>query len=217
MFGLVGMPLQRIEEVRDWLEIVSQSFSLDPALFPQIDRAFNALWSFVDDLLVEHSPAEDGTGLLDALVVAERDGTLDRTEARDLLLFLFVAGYDTSKNQLAHIVNLAGRPPRAVAALRRRPHVLRLAAVDEALRHSGVATSYRNVAEALTWRDMTIEAGTMLIFPMGIVGRSRAPFAILRLSTPPAPTPTATPRSVAACTFVSASSSPSCRLPKART
>jgi cytochrome P450 len=43
--------------------------------------------------------------------------------------------------------------------------------VDEALRHSGVATSYRSVANDVEFRGITLPAGTMLIFPMGIVCR----------------------------------------------
>jgi len=36
MFGLIGVPLARIPEVKDWLEIVGQSFSLDRRIFPKI-------------------------------------------------------------------------------------------------------------------------------------------------------------------------------------
>jgi cytochrome P450 len=48
--------------------------------------------------------------------------------------------------------------------------------VDETLRHSGVATSYRNVAHEFEYRGVTFPAGTMLIFPLGIVGRYSALF-----------------------------------------
>ena len=43
MFGLVGVPRERIAEVKDWLEIVGQSFSLDASLFPAINEAFDQL------------------------------------------------------------------------------------------------------------------------------------------------------------------------------
>jgi cytochrome P450 len=151
MFGLVGVPRERITEVKDLLEIVGQSFSLDASLFPAINEAFDRLWSFVDSLIVERRA--DGNkaepDLLDAVVAAETDARLTPTEARDMLLFLFVAGYDTSKNQLTHIVNLLlDRPDEWRRCAEERQFCDRV--VDEALRHSGVATSYRNVAEGFT-------------------------------------------------------------------
>ncbi|MET0180761.1 MAG: cytochrome P450 [Novosphingobium sp.] len=175
MFGLVGVPASRIEEVKDWLEIVGQSFSLDATLFPRINVAFDQLWDFVDGLIVERAAGTDNDDLLDAVVSAEREGRLTPIEARDMLLFLFVAGYDTSKNQLSHIMNTMLDAPdqwRRCAVDRRFCDQV----VEEVLRHSGVATSYRNVAEELVYRDVTIPAQTMLIFPMGIVGRYSGPF-----------------------------------------
>ena len=96
MFGLIGVPLARIAEVKDWLEIVGQSFSLDRSLFPQIRKGFDALWEFVDCVVKERvvDGARSEPDLLDALIVAEVEGRINATELRDLLLFLFVAGYD---------------------------------------------------------------------------------------------------------------------------
>src|SRR5579859_278280 len=53
MFGLIGIPAARIAEVKDWLEIVGQSFSLDQSLFPQIRESFDKLWEFVDGVVSE--------------------------------------------------------------------------------------------------------------------------------------------------------------------
>jgi len=177
MFGLIGVPLARIAEVKDWLEIVGQSFSLDRSLFPQIRKGFDALWEFVD-CVVKERMADGGRSepdLLDALIVAEGDGRINATELRDLLLFLFVAGYDTSKNQLSHIMSLMlDRPAEWRRCATDRSYCDKV--VDEALRHSGVATSYRNLADDVECRGVTFPKGTMLIFPMGIVCRYSGPF-----------------------------------------
>ena len=53
MFGLVGVPPARIPEVKDMLEIVGQSFSLDRRIFPQIRQGFDDLWEFVDGVVNE--------------------------------------------------------------------------------------------------------------------------------------------------------------------
>lgn len=178
MFGIMGVPAMRIDEVKDLLEIVGQSFSLDRRLFPQIRESFDALWDFVDGVITERISSSDHhePDLLDVLLVAQTEGKISPIELRDLILFLFVAGYDTSKNQLGHIVNL----------LLERPQIWRQCAedrqycdrvVDESLRHSGVATSYRNVAKDIAYHDVVLPKGTMLIFPMGIVCRYSGPFA----------------------------------------
>ena len=177
MFSLIGVPLARIPEVKDWLEIVGQSFSLDRRIFPKIRQGFDDLWDFVDGVVKERKARSHPgvSDLLDALIAAESEGTVDATELRDLLLFLFVAGYDTSKNQLAHIMNLMlDRPAEWLRCASDRPYCDKV--VDEALRHSGVATSYRNVAHDVEYRGVTLPAGTMLIFPMGVVCRYSGPF-----------------------------------------
>jgi cytochrome P450 len=178
MFGLVGVPLARIADVKDLLETVGQSFSLDQSLFPRINAAFDELWGFVDSLVEarkRNSGLPAGAELLDVLIAAEQEGKIGAVELRDLLLFLFVAGYDTSKNQLAHIMNhMLDRPDEWRRCASDRGYCDKV--VEEALRHSGVATSYRNVAYAFEYRGVEFPAGTMLIFPMGIVCRYSGPF-----------------------------------------
>jgi cytochrome P450 len=177
MFGLMGVPSSRICEVKDWLEIVGQSFSLDRRLFPQILEGFDQLWEFVDGIIKKRAAAQarGAADLLDELVAAESSGSISATELRDLVLFLFVAGYDTSKNQLSHIMNfMLDRPDQWQRCAADRSYCDKV--VDEALRHSGVGTSYRNVARELQYRGVTFPRGTMLIFPMGIVCRYSGPF-----------------------------------------
>lgn len=177
MFGLMGVPPSRISEVKEWLEIVGQSFSLDRRIFPQILKGFDELWEFVDRLIKEREVAQarDGTDLLDELIAAASSGAISATELRDLVLFLFVAGYDTSKNQLSHIMNfMLDRPDHWRRCALDRGYCDKV--VDESLRHSGVGTSYRSVAAELQYRDVVFQKGTMLIFPMGIVCRYSGPF-----------------------------------------
>lgn len=172
MFGLLGIPRERIEDVKHWLEVFGQSFCLDRTLFPAINDAFNNLWRFAEDLVEQRklngNPGEPD--VLDVLIEAEAEGKVNATEVGDVILFLFAGGYDTSKNQLGHIMNfMLDNPELWKRCAEDRKFCDDV--VSEALRHSGVATSYRNVAVELHYRDVTFPVGTMLIFPLGIVCR----------------------------------------------
>jgi cytochrome P450 len=177
MFGLLGIPRERIDEVKDWVEMLGQSFCLDRSIFPQIRESFDRLWTFAETLVAERkaAPAAGERDLLDAMIEAETEGHLSATEVGDIILFLFAAGYDTSKNQLGHIMNmLLDRPALWKRCAEDRSYCD--AVVDEALRHSGVPTSYRNVATETEYRGVRFPVGTMLIFLTGIVCRYSGPF-----------------------------------------
>ena len=177
MFGILGIPRERIDDVKQWLEMLGQSFSLDRSIFPQVDESFNRLWDFAETLIEQRKQAGASVeeDLLYHLVEAETNESITATELRDLILFLFAAGYDTSKNQLGHIINfLVDRPELWQRCAEDRKFCDDV--VDETLRHSGVATSYRNVASTFEYRGVTFPEGVMLIFPLGIVCRYSGPF-----------------------------------------
>lgn len=177
MFGLLGIPRERINEVKDWVEMLGQSYSLDRSIFPQIKQSFDRLWDFAATLVSERKAAGRSVegDLLDAMIESETHAKLNATEIGDMILFLFAAGYDTSKNQLGHIMNIMlDRPELWKRCADDRGYCD--AVVDEALRHSGVPTSYRNVASDTVYRGVRFPAGTMLIFPTGIVCRYSGPF-----------------------------------------
>jgi cytochrome P450 len=177
MFGLLGIPRERIEKVKHLLEVFGQSFGLDRNLFPAINEAYEDLKALAEErVAIRMKNAKPGTpDLLDALVEAEISGKLSHVEVIDMILFLFAGGYDTSKNQLGHIMHL----------LLDRLEIWERCANDrrycddvmeEALRHSGVATTYRHVAKDFEYDGVTIPAGSMLIFPLSIICRYSGPF-----------------------------------------
>jgi cytochrome P450 len=70
--------------------------------------------------------ARSNRDLLDALIEAHDSGGLSAVEMNNLLIFLFVAGYDTSKNVLTLIMyELLTRPQRSTSAA---PRILPTAA-----------------------------------------------------------------------------------------
>ena len=177
MFGLLGIPRERIDDVKSWLEDLGQSFCLDRSMFPQINEGFNRLWDFAEQLVAQRKRCGNpgAPDLLDVLVEAELSGEITPTEVGDLILFLFAGGYDTSKNQLGHIMNyMLDHPDHWQRCGEDRAFCDSV--VGEALRHSGVATSYRNVVTEFEYRGVNFPAGTMLIFTLGIAGRYSGPF-----------------------------------------
>lgn len=177
--GLVGASPSVIPELRDSLEAFGLSLSLNKAFLPDLVDAFDTLDMFVQDLVVQrrsnpHSAGEED--LLDVLVRTQSDGGLSERELYDLLIFLFVAGYDTSKNALALAMSvLIDRPD----LYKRCGEDLSFARkiVEEGFRHLTTSTIPRIVTRAFEYRDVNFPEGTLLFFPVSISGRDPGAFA----------------------------------------
>src|SRR5690606_7321201 len=85
------------------------AFAMDKTKVPQLDRAFLHLDAFAHDLVEERRKkpqAGDESDLLDLLIEAAAEGGISDRMLADLVIFLFVAGYDTSKNVLTYMMHL---------------------------------------------------------------------------------------------------------------
>lgn len=51
--GMSGIPRGKIEELKQLLEMLGQSFSLNREIFPEINAAFDSLWVFRESLVCE--------------------------------------------------------------------------------------------------------------------------------------------------------------------
>lgn len=80
-----------------YLAIEDPGFAVDP--MPHIEAARKA------------EQGRETHDLLDALIAANAEGRLNDYELRNLLIFLFAAGFDTSKNQLTFIMHVMLRHP----------------------------------------------------------------------------------------------------------
>jgi cytochrome P450 len=129
----------------------------------------------VDDLILERGPDGQEGDLLDDLIAANTRGELSDKELRQMLVFLFGAGYDTSKNLLTLLMDSMIRHPaiwqRCATDLDYCRKVVR-----EQLRLTSPSNTYRVTIKDVTWDGVTIPAGTMLLFPLGISGRDPAMF-----------------------------------------
>src|SRR5439155_15207887 len=97
------------------LEAFGLSLSMNKEFLPQLEQAMDVLDAFVQDLVAERrQQPRRATGeedLLEILIRTLDSGGLTERELYDLLIFIFVAGYDTSKNALTLMMNvLIDRP-----------------------------------------------------------------------------------------------------------
>ena len=176
MASLIGADPRVIPDIKDSLEAFGLSMSMDPAILPRLEAAMQTLDAFVQDLLANRRahPLPDGEAdLLSILLRTQDEGKLTTRELYDLLVFLFVAGYDTSKNALTLLMDVMIERPdiyeRCATDLKYCGSV-----VEENFRYLTTSTIPRMVTKDITWNGVTIPAGTNLFFPVSISGRDPA-------------------------------------------
>jgi cytochrome P450 len=178
MCGVIGASPDVVPRLRKSLEMQGLSYSMDPTLLPEMEKAFKILWAFVDELVVARK-AERGRethDLLDALIAGNAEGRLNDYELRNLLIFLFAAGYDTSKNMLTLIMHvMLQHPDLWQRCADDRKYCSKV--VEETLRYHSVSNVPRTVAQEFVYRDVLFPAGTFLFFPLTLAGRDPTAFA----------------------------------------
>jgi cytochrome P450 len=172
MCGLLGVSAEPIPRMRDALENQLKSLTLDPAAKPLFMAGWDVLWDFADTLVSEReaSGAFDEDSLLDAIIAAKNRGELDGTEARFMVLTVAVAGYDTSKNQLAMTMKLLLDRPEMYERCARDLQFCRRVA-EESLRHSAIATPYREVANDFDYGGFRFRKGETLVMAPPLANR----------------------------------------------
>jgi cytochrome P450 len=172
MCSIIGASPEVVPGIRKYLEVQGLSFSMNPDMLPAADQAISRLFEFVEQLVRERGPGGDAENgdLLDALIAANTRGLISSYELSNLLVFLFGAGYDTSKNMLTLIMYL----------MLERPDMYRRCGKDfkyarkvmkEALRYISVSNVPRTVVEEFVYRDVVFPRDTMLTFVLPLSGR----------------------------------------------
>jgi cytochrome P450 len=176
MCALIGADPAAIPELRESMEALGLSMSMDKSILPRLNQATETLDAFGQKLVAERRAnrrTEGEADLLEILVRTADSGELSDRELYDLLIFLFVAGYDTSKNALTLMMD----------ALLSRPEMYQRCAedigfcrqvVEESFRYVTTSTIPRLVTKDLEYRDVLIPEGTLLFFPVSIAGRDPA-------------------------------------------
>jgi cytochrome P450 len=178
MTRMIGAPLEAIPALRASMETLGLGVSMDKARVPALDEAFLHLDGFVRQLIEERTanPHKDGEeDLLDMLIEAAGEGGISDRQMADLLIFLFVAGYDTSKNVLTYMMHLMTENPDVYERCAEELEYCRKV-VEEALRMFNPASTNRITLEDITYRDVLIPKGTVLFFTLNVSGRDPTAF-----------------------------------------
>jgi cytochrome P450 len=173
MCSLIGASPEVLPKIRSSLETLGLSFNMIPDFLPQLEGAVETLERFVVELVADRRAGQRLNAqpdLLDALIAANDAGDLSTAEMNNLLIFLFVAGYDTSKNVLTLTMNeLIKRPEIYARCAEDLAYCHQV--VEESLRFHGPATLPRLTLEEVVYRGVSFPAGTMLFFPVGVASR----------------------------------------------
>jgi cytochrome P450 len=173
MCSLIGASTDVLPELRTSLETLGLSFNLIDDFLPKLEEAVEVMEAFVTQLVADRRAGHRlnaDADLLDALIEANDRGALATAEMYNLLIFLFVAGYDTSKNVLTMIMHEMIPRPEIYQRCAQDPAYCRKV-VEEALRFQSPATLPRLLNEDLVYRDVRFPKDTMLFFPAGMAGR----------------------------------------------
>jgi len=178
MCGLLGISTTVIPSLRWALEMQVTSLTLDRTLRPQIMEAFELKWNIADTLIREREAdgTRQGGVLLDDLLAARDSGQLNDTELRFMLLVLLIAGYDTSKNLLGMMMHLLIDRPEMYERCASDKVYCGLV-VEETLRHSTIATPFRQVVEAFEYKGFRFEKGALVAMATPLAGRDPAAYA----------------------------------------
>jgi len=172
-FNLVGADPALLPGISSSLEAMGLSVSLEKKLMPRILQAFDHLDGFVQALMAERRAGrrhDQEPDLLDVLLDAQDAGGMTEREMADLLIFLFTAGFDTSKNVLT----------LAMYELLKRPEMYARCAedlafsrkvIEETMRFHSVTTVPRLVTADIEFRGVLLPKDTTLWFPWAVLGR----------------------------------------------
>jgi cytochrome P450 len=151
---------------------------MDPGALPALQEATLVIDRFAQQVVADRRAGKrptKGGELLDVLLKATGEGGMSERELYDLLMFLFAAGYDTSKNMLTWIMYDMLEYPQHYARCAEDLSFCEKV-VEESFRYHSVANIPRLTTTAIEYRDVSIPEGTMLFFPVSVVGRDPSAF-----------------------------------------
>ena len=168
--GLMGTSTEEIPQIREALETQGRVMSMDPAIVPDLLSAYHVLWDFCDRLVLAREQAGQPAGLIDEIIAAKTRGDMNETELRYLLIVLFVAGYDTSKNMLGLAMKMMIEFPdywkKCAESVEFAGKV-----VQEVFRYTSTATMSRAVNKEFEYDGVTFPVDTKLMFGNSTAGR----------------------------------------------
>lgn len=180
MCALIGADPTVIVRLKDSLEALGLAFGMNREWMPRVEKGHLVMDDFVQGLVATRRARPAGgdaaeEDLLDTLLAVTGEDGLEDRELYDLLIFLFVAGYDTSKNVLTFLMHILLDRPDDYARCAKDLDFCRQV-VEEGLRFHSPATITRRVGQEFTYRDVTFPKDALVFFTVNVSGRDPASF-----------------------------------------
>ncbi len=187
---LIGAPTGDVPRIKSHLEVMGAGYDLGANRLGLLCEAVDFMWNFLGQLIDERRKRNEPNrekDLLDQLLEAGEGGDqLSDEELHYLLMVLYAAGYDTSKNLLTMIMHLMLDNPDMWAKLENDSDYASKV-VEETLRYGTVVTVIRLAREEFSYNGVKFPKGTMLLFPTPFAGRDGAVFKDAQVFDPEAP------------------------------
>jgi cytochrome P450 len=182
MARLMGIPTADIAQFGRWSTDLGLLFSFPVAPHREtVEAALTGLLDYAAELIAERradATAGRTDDLISLLIAAEEDG--DRLSSAELqwqVVNLTFAGHDTTRNQLAFVLDMFARHPDAWRALAADP-ALAPTAVEEGLRLNPVIpATMRTTVDDFVHDGVRFPAGTFVILRADCANRDPAVFA----------------------------------------
>jgi cytochrome P450 len=173
MCRLIGAPPPIIPDLKSSMEALGLSMAMDPALMPALQQAAITMYDSIGQVVADRRAGErqgEEEDMLDILLATRAQGGMTEDELLSLLVMMFVAGYDTSKNALTMMMDvLIDRPDDYRRCADDPDFCARV--VEENFRFHTSATIARRTIRDIEYREVLIPEGTMLFFPVSVAGR----------------------------------------------
>lgn len=175
--ALLGTPRSDWQLFSDWVDDIGKMFDFDLAANAnRIVRAWRALETYLDDMIVDRRQALTDD-LISDLIRAEDDGDeLDHDEVLSLAVVLLGAGTDTARNQLAAAIDVFCDHPDQWALLGECPELAHRA-VEEAMRYRPIGFNVPRIAtEDVELAGVSIPQGTIVLANVAAANSDPAAF-----------------------------------------
>lgn len=176
MCRMIGVPTHIIPGIRTSLEALGLAMSMDRKHLPELQRGTLLLEDTAREVIAARRDSGRSSGeeddLLDVILAVRARGEITEDELVNLLVFMFVGGYDTSKNVITLIMYTLLDKPEIYAKCAESLEYTRKV-MHETFRFHSPSTATRKVARAFDFRGVRFPQGTLIMFPWGMSGRDK--------------------------------------------
>ena len=173
MCRMIGVPTRIIPRIRSSLESLGLAMSMDRKHLPELQRGTQLLEDTAREVIAARRECQRSSSeedLLDIVLEVRARGEISEYELVNLLVFMFVGGYDTSKNVITLIMYTLLDKPEIYAKCAESIEYTRKV-MHETFRYHSPSTATRKVASAFDFRGVHFPDEALIMFPWGMSGR----------------------------------------------